>query len=91
VPWEPTTFIFRGYNPYIGGLKLKTLHFSWFWGRIIPCLQQITQGFGHSSTGTRPRKPMEPMELETRDPQVHLLGYQSLEPVPSFLEECRET
>ena len=19
VPWEPTTFIFRGYNPYIGG------------------------------------------------------------------------
>ena len=21
VPWEPTTFIFRGYNPYIGGLK----------------------------------------------------------------------
>ena len=20
-PWEPTTFIFRGYNPYIGGLK----------------------------------------------------------------------
>ena len=21
LPWEPTTFIFRGYNPYIGGLK----------------------------------------------------------------------
>ena len=20
-PWEPTTFIFKGYNPYIGGLK----------------------------------------------------------------------
>ena len=20
-PWEPTTFIFRDYNPYIGGLK----------------------------------------------------------------------
>ena len=20
-PWEPKTFIFRGYNPYIGGLK----------------------------------------------------------------------
>ena len=21
IPWEPTTFIFRGYNPYIGGWK----------------------------------------------------------------------
>ena len=21
IPWEPTTFIFKGYNPYIGGLK----------------------------------------------------------------------
>ena len=21
LPWEPTTFIFRGYNPYIGGSK----------------------------------------------------------------------
>ena len=21
VPWEPKTFIFRGYNPYIGGVK----------------------------------------------------------------------
>ena len=21
IPWEPTTFIFRGYNPYIGGVK----------------------------------------------------------------------
>ena len=21
LPWEPKTFIFRGYNPYIGGLK----------------------------------------------------------------------
>ena len=21
LPWEPTTFIFRGYNPYIGGCK----------------------------------------------------------------------
>ena len=21
LPWEPTTFIFRGYNPFIGGLK----------------------------------------------------------------------
>ena len=21
LPWEPTTFIFRGYNPYIGGVK----------------------------------------------------------------------
>ena len=21
IPWEPNTFIFRGYNPYIGGLK----------------------------------------------------------------------
>ena len=21
VPWETQTFIFRGYNPYIGGLK----------------------------------------------------------------------
>ena len=20
-PWEPTTFILRGYNPYIGGVK----------------------------------------------------------------------
>ena len=20
-PWEPTTFIFRGYNPYFGGVK----------------------------------------------------------------------
>ena len=29
VPWEPKTFIFRGYNPYIGGLKPS---FSWFWG-----------------------------------------------------------
>ena len=19
IPWEPTTFIFKGYNPYIGG------------------------------------------------------------------------
>ena len=22
IPWEPTTFIFRGCNPYLGGLKL---------------------------------------------------------------------
>ena len=29
IPWEPTTFIFRGYNPYIGGVNLD---FSWFWG-----------------------------------------------------------
>jgi len=29
IPWEPTTFIFRGYDPYIEGLNL---HFSWFWG-----------------------------------------------------------
>ena len=21
MPWEPKTFIFRGYNPYIGGVK----------------------------------------------------------------------
>ena len=21
LPWEPKTFIFRGYNPYIGGVK----------------------------------------------------------------------
>ena len=21
LPWEPTTFIFKGYNPYVGGLK----------------------------------------------------------------------
>ena len=21
IPWEPTTFIFRGYNPYFGGVK----------------------------------------------------------------------
>ena len=21
LPWEPTTFIFRGYDPYLGGLK----------------------------------------------------------------------
>ena len=21
LPWEPTTFIFRGYSPYIGGSK----------------------------------------------------------------------
>ena len=21
IPWEPTTFIFRGYNPYLGGVK----------------------------------------------------------------------
>ncbi len=23
IPWEPITFIFRGYNPYFEGLKLK--------------------------------------------------------------------
>ena len=25
VPWEPTTFIFMGYNPYLGGVKLSFL------------------------------------------------------------------
>ena len=30
LPWEPITFIFRAYSPYLGGCK--TLHFSWFWG-----------------------------------------------------------
>ena len=30
LPWEPKTFIFRGFSPYIGGLK--NFHFSWFWG-----------------------------------------------------------
>ena len=28
-PWEPTTIILRGYNPYF---RDKNLHFSWFWG-----------------------------------------------------------
>jgi len=33
LPWEPITLIFRGYDPYIGGLNL---HFSWFWGpRVV--------------------------------------------------------
>ena len=26
LPWEPKTFIFRGYNPYIGGLKPSFFH-----------------------------------------------------------------
>ena len=26
IPWEPTTFIFRGYNPYIGGSKPSFFH-----------------------------------------------------------------
>jgi len=30
IPWEPTTFIFRGYNPYVGGVKPSWI--SWFWG-----------------------------------------------------------
>ena len=30
IPWEPKTFIFRGYNPYIGGLKPS--FFMGFWG-----------------------------------------------------------
>ena len=25
-PWEPTTFIFRGYNPYVGGVKPSFFH-----------------------------------------------------------------
>ena len=29
------SFIFRGYNPCIGGLKLYNLHFSWFWGSKV--------------------------------------------------------
>ena len=33
LPWEPTTFIFRGYNPYFEGPK--TSHFSWFWGPMV--------------------------------------------------------
>ena len=28
LPWEPTTIIFRGYNPYF---RDEYLHFSWFW------------------------------------------------------------
>ena len=27
LPWEPTTLIFWGYNPYIGGLKLSSFIF----------------------------------------------------------------
>ena len=26
IPWEPKTFIFRGYNPYIGGFKTFMFH-----------------------------------------------------------------
>ena len=26
IPWEPTTFIYRGYNPYIGGWKPSFFH-----------------------------------------------------------------
>ena len=25
-PWEPKTFVFRGYNPYIGGCKTFIFH-----------------------------------------------------------------
>ncbi len=34
IPWEPTTFIFRGYNlqPIFSGLKAKTSIFPWFQG-----------------------------------------------------------
>ena len=47
LPWEPTTFIFKGYNPYIGGLKpsffmvlgckgrnYSNLPFKVTWGRV---------------------------------------------------------
>ena len=29
IPWEPTTIIFRGYNPYF---RDEHLHVAWFWG-----------------------------------------------------------
>ena len=39
LPWEPTTFIFRGYNPYIG---VENLHFSWFWGPRVNVISAIS-------------------------------------------------
>ena len=42
-PWEPTTFFFRGYNPYIGGLKP-----SFFHGFGVQ--RQLYTGFFHKPT-----------------------------------------
>ena len=35
---EPTTFIFRGYNPYVGGLKPS---FFMVWGCLIKSLETV--------------------------------------------------
>ena len=43
VPWEPTTFIFRGYNPYKQGLKhsffmvLGSKGVVYSHGSVYPC------------------------------------------------------
>ncbi len=40
LPWEPTTFIFRGYSPYI--LGVQNLHVSWFWGLMVEDIVRFT-------------------------------------------------
>ena len=41
IPWKPETFIFRGYNPYIGGVKPS--NFMWFW---VPMVDTKNRFFG---------------------------------------------
>ena len=58
IPWEPTTFIFRGYNgynPYIGGLKASFFH-GFFWGpKVVSYLITYLQVSHQTPTFSQPR------------------------------------
>ena len=84
IPWEPNTFIFRGYNPYIGGWNL---HFSWFWGpRVLRTywnwLNTLATHWHTCITKKNPPKATWSYGLQIKR------GHLATEKMPSFQTVC---
>ena len=55
-PWEPITFIFRGYNPYFGGLTTLILHGFGVQGNVLIPAQINNQRETLGSLGRVPQR-----------------------------------
>ncbi len=67
--WEPITFIFRGYNPYFEGLKLKTLIFHGFGVQGYVYSNQCVDPRckGNTAGYTSPHRQLSPCDLPWKD------------------------
>ena len=60
IPWEPTTFIFRGYNPYIGGVKPSFCVVLGSKGRWYMLVFSLWELQGTSEVSDSPTSPESP-------------------------------